>query len=157
MEYSIGLIKDINEDNFIIRHLCDSAGGSSVSPIINSINFQVIGIHKGTPKGNNNWNLGTLFKEPIEIFNNKNENNKNDENENNKKIFIKENYNTKKEKEKESDKKVQNNNVKMEKENKNNKKECANENYNIKKENEKENVNFKKEKENIKNGQNDNI
>ena len=29
MEYSIGLIKNISEDNYTIRHLCDSSGGSS--------------------------------------------------------------------------------------------------------------------------------
>ena len=42
MEYSIGLIKDIDlENNYTITHLCDSTGRSLGEPIINSINFQV--------------------------------------------------------------------------------------------------------------------
>ena len=68
MEFSVGLIKDIKDDNFTIRHLCDCDWGSSGAPIISSLNFQVIGIHKEAPIRNNNWNLGTLLKEPIEKF-----------------------------------------------------------------------------------------
>ena len=71
MEYSNGLIKGINEDNYTIRHLCDSSGGSSGSPIINTINFQVLGIHKGGAQGAKNYNLGTILKEPIKEFINK--------------------------------------------------------------------------------------
>ena len=69
MEYSNGLIKSINEDHYTIRHLCPSSGGSSGSPIINAINFQVIGIHKGGAEGAKNYNLGTFLKEPLEEFN----------------------------------------------------------------------------------------
>ena len=70
MEYSIGLIKNI--DDYTIRHLCDSSGGSSGAPIINSMNFQVIGIHiGGAVRGN--YNLGTLLKEPLLKFKDKNE------------------------------------------------------------------------------------
>ena len=69
MEISNGLIKNINEDNYTIRHLCYSSGGSSGSPIINSIDFKVIGIHKGGAEGAKNYNLGTILKEPIEKFN----------------------------------------------------------------------------------------
>ena len=85
MEYSNGIIKNINEDNYTIRHLCDSSGGSSGGPIINSINFQLIGIHKGGAEGAKNYNLGTFLKEPIEEFINKekNENNINGNNINN--------------------------------------------------------------------------
>jgi V8-like Glu-specific endopeptidase len=50
MEYSMGLIKYINEDDYTINHSCDSSGGSSGGPIINTISFQVLGIHKGEPK-----------------------------------------------------------------------------------------------------------
>ena len=72
MEYSVGLIKDIDQnDNYTIRHLCDSSDGSSGGPIINSINFQVIGIHKGGARGAKNFNLGTFLKEPLEKFKNK--------------------------------------------------------------------------------------
>ena len=66
MEISIGLIKNI--ENYTIRHLCDSSWGSSCGPIINSINFQVIGIHKGGAEGSRNYNLGTFLKDPIENF-----------------------------------------------------------------------------------------
>ena len=41
MEYSMGLIKNIDEDNYTIRYLCDSNSGSSGGPIINSANFQL--------------------------------------------------------------------------------------------------------------------
>ena len=80
MKCSIGLIKDIEEDNYTIRHLCSSSTGSSGGPIINSINFQVLGIHKGAGKGSKNYNLGTFLKEPLEIFNNKYKNNINENN-----------------------------------------------------------------------------
>ena len=69
MEYSIGLIKNIKDNNYTIQHLCDSSGGSSGGPIINFIKFQVLGIHIGGAKGGFNFNLGTLLKEPIEKFN----------------------------------------------------------------------------------------
>ena len=68
MEISPGIIKNINEDNKNIYHLCDSSGGSSGSPIINKNNFQVIGIHKGAAEKGKNYNLGTLLKEPVEKF-----------------------------------------------------------------------------------------
>ena len=148
MEYSMGLIKDIKDDNFTIRHLCDSACGSSGAPIINTINFQVIGIHKGAPIGNNNWNLGTLLKEPIENFNN-------DENEN----YIKESDNI--EIKKENIEKVQNDNITIEKVKEKNKKEYITENYKFKKEKENiekvQNNNIKNAKENRQKDKNDNI
>ena len=50
-QYSIGFIQNKDEENYNIRHLCDSSDGSSGSTIINSINFQVIGIHKGSAEG----------------------------------------------------------------------------------------------------------
>ena len=77
MNFSNGILKNIYEDKYTIEHLCDSSGGSSGGPLINSVNFNVIGIHKGGAKGNKNYNLGTLIKLPIEEFNNKKkENNK---------------------------------------------------------------------------------
>ena len=69
MEYSVGLIKRITEDNYNIHLLCESNGDTSGSPIINSMNFKVIGIHKGGAKGTKNYNVGILLKEPIENFN----------------------------------------------------------------------------------------
>ena len=72
MEYSMGLIKNIDKDNYTISYLCDSNSGSSGGPIINSTYFQVIGIHKEGAKEAKNYNLGTFLKEPLEQFNGKN-------------------------------------------------------------------------------------
>ena len=89
MKCSIGLIKDIEEEeNCTIRHLCSSNSGSSGGPLINSINFQVIGIHKGAANGAKQYNLGTFLQQPLKNFNNKKDNKKN---ENNKTIYLKEN------------------------------------------------------------------
>ena len=72
VDYSNGVIKNIGEDNYSIEHLCSTVQGSSGSPILNLLNFKVIGIHKGTPeKKNFEWNLGTLIQLPIEDFNKK--------------------------------------------------------------------------------------
>lgn len=75
-EFSSGIIKSFSVDNYSIRHTCQSQSGSSGSPIINLITHKVIGIHKGCPKKNDKYNLGTFIKEPIEDFNKemKNEN-----------------------------------------------------------------------------------
>ena len=81
-EISFGIIQSIteDEDRKTIYHLCDSNAGSSGSPIINRKNFQIIGIHKGAPTGSQNYNLGTLLKEPIEKFNEEIKMNKNNNN-----------------------------------------------------------------------------
>ena len=70
MKISPGVIKNITEEENCktIHHLDDTSGGSSGGPIINKINFQVIGIHKGAAEEGKNYNLGTLLKEPIEKF-----------------------------------------------------------------------------------------
>ena len=67
--YSVGIIKEINDKKTII-HLCETEKGSSGGPIINLINYKVIGIHIG---GNliHNFNHGTFLKEPIDLFNQK--------------------------------------------------------------------------------------
>ena len=49
-------------------HLCDTLPGSSGGPILNMINYKVMGIHKGAEE-KNNWNLGTLLQLPIKKFN----------------------------------------------------------------------------------------
>ena len=59
------IIKNIEEDNYIIRHFCDSDNGSSGGPLINLDNNKVLGIHKGF---NGKENLGTILREPIENF-----------------------------------------------------------------------------------------
>ena len=68
MEYSPGTIKNIILDNYNIQHLCSSEYGSSGGPIINLSNYKIIGVHKSS-KGNQNWNLGTIIKGPVEEFN----------------------------------------------------------------------------------------
>ena len=68
MTFSEGLIKNIYEDKYSIEHLCDSRAGSSGGPLINSINYRVIGIHKGGGLGEKMYNLGTLILKPIEEF-----------------------------------------------------------------------------------------
>ena len=70
MKLSEGLIKNIYEDKYTIEHLCDSNDGSSGGPLINSIDYKVIGIHKGGAKGENEHNLGTLVT-AINLFKNK--------------------------------------------------------------------------------------
>ena len=46
-EFSLSEIINIDPDNFRIRHKCSSEKGSSGGSLINSLNFKVIGIHKG--------------------------------------------------------------------------------------------------------------
>ncbi len=65
---SVGEIKDISENDLTIRHTCSTAGGSSGCPIINLNNLKVIGVHKGS-LDNQNFNVGTFIKGPIEKFN----------------------------------------------------------------------------------------
>ena len=107
-EISFGKIKGIALDNFNIDHQCNTLPGSSGGPIMNIINYKVIGIHKGA-KEFNNWNMGTLLKLPIKEFNEKfcnKEDNNNDNNENNKK---KENNNEKNNENKNLEKELSNN------------------------------------------------
>ena len=68
---SYGLSHRINEYN--INHLCSTEVGSSGSPILLLDTFRVIGIHKGTPRNSNSkFNLGTLIKFAIQLFNKEN-------------------------------------------------------------------------------------
>ena len=67
-KYSMGIFKLLEEDDFTIRHLCQSDPGSSGCPIIKLNNNRVIGIHKGA-HSKSNFNLGTFIKKPIEEFN----------------------------------------------------------------------------------------
>lgn len=59
------ILMNISEDNFTIIHCCDSENGSSGGPLINLKNNKVIGIHKGF---NGKENLGSILREPIDIF-----------------------------------------------------------------------------------------
>lgn len=60
VNYSQGLIKKININNYNISHSCISEKGSSGGPIINLNNHKVIAIHKGENK-NRITNEGTLI------------------------------------------------------------------------------------------------
>ena len=75
--YSNGKIKSISDDGNI-KFLCSTEQSSSGCPIINLDNYKVIGINKTINK-NENCNMGTIIKLPIEKF--YEENNKSKENE----------------------------------------------------------------------------
>ena len=69
MNFSQGTIKYIHEDDdYNIDHVCDSDPGSSGGPLVNSVDYKVIGIHKRGVLGSKNFNLSTIIKEPIEEY-----------------------------------------------------------------------------------------
>ena len=65
--FSEGILKNIHENRYTMEHLCDSSEGSSGGPLINSLDYKVIGIHIGGARGEKEYNLGTLIVEPIEV------------------------------------------------------------------------------------------
>ena len=67
IHFNNGTIKYIEDNNCTFIHLCNTEHGSSGSPIFNSFNHKVVGIHKGSHI-KFNYNLGTLIKEPIKEF-----------------------------------------------------------------------------------------
>ena len=67
-EFAVGIIKGIELSTKEIAHTCKSERGSSGSPILDFKTNKIIGIHKGANKNNQNWNVGTFIKEPIEKF-----------------------------------------------------------------------------------------
>lgn len=67
VKFSIGIIKFFDENNIDIYHLCETRKGSSGSPMINLLNFKVVGVHKGFLK-NKNFNIGSFLTVPIERF-----------------------------------------------------------------------------------------
>ena len=72
IELSVGVIKKIYNNN--IQHLCNTEFGSSGGCLVKLDNFKVIGIHKGSPKNKNEYNVGTLIKVPLIEFWKKNDN-----------------------------------------------------------------------------------
>ena len=122
-EISFGKMKEISIDNVHIIHLCQTEKGSSGGPIMNIINYQVIGIHKAGHE-HKNFNMGTLLKLPIEKYNelfyNKNNNNINNNNNiivENKEIKNEEKDKEEEDKKEEKDKKEESNvNAKINKE-----------------------------------------
>ena len=75
IKYSIGIIRNIDEANYIY-HTCQSEADSSGAPIINLTNNKVIGIHIGIDS-NKNINKGILIKAIIDDFYKKNVNENN--------------------------------------------------------------------------------
>ena len=70
ISYGTGIEK-INE--YDIKHLCNTEGGSSGSPILSAMTNKIIGIHRGWHK-KYNYNYGTFLKYPLsELNGNKNE------------------------------------------------------------------------------------
>ena len=67
-QVSSGIIKDIQDDNYTLMHLCNSEAGSAGGPLLNLVNFKVIGIHKGASR--KNYNVGTCLNKPIEELSN---------------------------------------------------------------------------------------
>ena len=77
--FSLGIIKNIEEDEYTIIHLCKTNPGSSGCPIINLNNNRVIGIHKGASK-KYNWNLGILLNKSLKEFEKEKNSGKNSQN-----------------------------------------------------------------------------
>ena len=77
--FSTGIIKNLSMKikSYDIDHNCGTDEGSSGSPII-LYNHKLIGVHRGyIKKYCNDYNKGTLLKYPIELYNNKIQNEKN--------------------------------------------------------------------------------
>ena len=66
-KYSVGIICNINFDNYIITHKCSSESGSSGGPLINLLTKKIIGIHNGCVQ-KKKVNTGVFFKPIIEDF-----------------------------------------------------------------------------------------
>ena len=79
--YSLGIIKNISEDNYNIEFLCNNNKEIPEGPLFNLNNYKIIGISKRI-KNNNNMILGTLINIPFEDFliNNNNNNDNNNDN-----------------------------------------------------------------------------
>lgn len=71
INYSIGLLKSIDEDNINFIYSCQNIGESSGCPLLNSSNYKIMGIQKGKVD-NEELNKGILIKLPIEKFYDKN-------------------------------------------------------------------------------------
>jgi len=84
IELSVGVIKKIDNNN--IKHLCNTDSGSSGGCIVKLDNFKIIGIHKGSQKNKNEYNVGTLIKVPLKEFWKKYENLKENFDENKKNV-----------------------------------------------------------------------
>ena len=67
VSYGYGIVK---ENNYDIKHLCNTLPGSSGGPILNLQSNKIIGIHKAhIKKGNQSFNIGTFLKFPLNEIN----------------------------------------------------------------------------------------
>ena len=64
-EFSESTISEIDPKNYMIKHKASSERGSSGGPLLNYLNYKVIGIHKGGGQKNN---IGIFIKPIIEDF-----------------------------------------------------------------------------------------
>ena len=64
-EFSESTISEIDPKNYMIKHKASSERGSSGGPLLNYLNYKVIGIHKG---GGHKNNIGIFIKPIIEDF-----------------------------------------------------------------------------------------
>lgn len=71
INYSIGFLKSIDEDNINFIYSCQSKGESYGCPLLNSSNHKIMGIQKGKVD-KEELSKGTLIKLPIEKFYDKN-------------------------------------------------------------------------------------
>ena len=68
LSVSYGILEGIEcNNNYSLRHLCSTDDGSSGSPILNSRNNKLIGIHQGGQK-TNNFNVGIFLNFAIKDF-----------------------------------------------------------------------------------------
>ena len=68
IKYSLGAIKDINEDNYKFEYLCDTENDiPSMGIILNLSNFKIIGLHLGI-KNSENLNSGIFINVPMDNF-----------------------------------------------------------------------------------------
>ena len=79
LSMSLGIIKKRMDKEYDFMHFCSTCPGSSGSPIINSLNKKVIGIHKQSAKGELNYNIGAFLNYAImdykKLFQSKNNEN----------------------------------------------------------------------------------
>jgi len=67
LAFSNGIIKNLENDGYHIKHLCNTTYGCAGGPIIDKDNFHVIAVHQGTMK-NKSFNLGIFLRRPLEEF-----------------------------------------------------------------------------------------
>jgi len=69
IKYALGVIKDIDEDDYKFEYFCDTENDSpSMGLILNLSNFKIIGFHLGAIKGEN-LNSGIFINAQIDNFN----------------------------------------------------------------------------------------